>query len=97
MSCDCHAVCSLLPGKRLTLALVCVFVTFPCGILGQVWYLIESIPDLCHLSYFHITMWVPYYIIIDKLTASYSGPFKICGYVSGYRQTSATTPFDGTP
>ena len=23
----------------------CVFVTFPCGILGQVWYLIVSIPD----------------------------------------------------
>ena len=22
-----------------------VFVTFPCGILGQVWYLIVSIPD----------------------------------------------------
>ena len=31
----------------------CVFVTFPCGILGQVWYLIVSIPDLCHLSYFN--------------------------------------------
>ena len=29
----------------------CVFVTFPCGILGQVRYLILSIPDLCHLSY----------------------------------------------
>ena len=30
----------------------CVFVTFQCGILGQVWYLIVSIPDLCRLSYF---------------------------------------------
>ena len=30
----------------------CMFVTFPCGILGQVWYLIVSIPDLCPLSYF---------------------------------------------
>ena len=30
----------------------CVFVTFPCGILSQVWHLIVSIPDLCHLSYF---------------------------------------------
>ena len=44
-------------GKGLTswLLLVmfhCVFVTFPCGILGQVWYLIVSIPDLCHLSYY---------------------------------------------
>ena len=29
-----------------------VFVIFPCGILGQEWYLIVSIPDLCHLSYF---------------------------------------------
>ena len=31
----------------------CVFVTFPCGILGQVWYLIVSILDLCRLSYFY--------------------------------------------
>ena len=31
----------------------CVFVTFPCGILGQAWYLIVSFPDICRLSYFH--------------------------------------------
>ena len=30
----------------------CSFVTFPCGILCRVWYLIVSFPDLCHLSYF---------------------------------------------
>ena len=30
----------------------CVIVTFSCDILGQVWYLIVSIPDLCHLFYF---------------------------------------------
>ena len=30
----------------------CIFDTFPCGILGQVWYLIVLFPDLCHLSYF---------------------------------------------
>ena len=30
----------------------CVFVTFLCGSLGQVWYLIALIPDLCQLSYF---------------------------------------------
>ena len=30
-----------------------IFVTFPCGILDQVWYLIVSFPDLCLLSYFH--------------------------------------------
>ena len=43
-------------GKELTswLSFVmfnCVFVTFPCDILGQVWYLMVSIPDPCHFSY----------------------------------------------
>ena len=33
----------------------CIFVTFPGGILGQVWYLIVSFPDLCLVSYFHNT------------------------------------------
>ena len=32
----------------------CVFVTFPCGNLDQVWYLIVLIPDHCHLSYFDV-------------------------------------------
>ena len=32
---------------------VCVYVTFPCGILGQVWYLIVSIPDLCPFLLFN--------------------------------------------
>ena len=27
----------------------CIFVTIPCDILCQVWYLIESFPDLCRL------------------------------------------------
>ena len=31
---------------------VVMFVTFQFGILGQVWYLIVSIPDPCYLSYF---------------------------------------------
>ena len=44
-------------GKGLTYWLLlvmsnCDFVTFPCGILGQVWYFIVLIPDLCNLSYF---------------------------------------------
>ena len=30
----------------------CDFVTFSFGFLGQVWYLIVSIPDLCCHSYF---------------------------------------------
>ena len=32
----------------------CEFVTFPLGILGEVWYLIVSITDPCCLSYFDI-------------------------------------------
>ena len=32
----------------------CDFVTFPCGILGPVWYLIVLILDLCLLFYFII-------------------------------------------
>ena len=30
----------------------CEFVTFPVGILGQVWYLIVLIPDRCTLTCF---------------------------------------------
>ena len=46
-----------LAGKGLTSWLSfemfnCAFVTFPCGILVQVWCFIVSNPDLCHLSYF---------------------------------------------
>ena len=29
--------------------LYCVCVTFPCGILGQVWHSIVLVPDLCHI------------------------------------------------
>ena len=61
VSCVSHAFASvpLLPcghllGRADLLALAgdvyCIFVTFPCGILGQVWYLIVSFPDLCRLS-----------------------------------------------
>ena len=31
----------------------CNFVTFTCGILIQVWYLIVPFPDLCRLVYFN--------------------------------------------
>ena len=51
------ALCSP-AGKLLTSWLLfvmsnCDFVTFSCGILDQVWYLIVMIPDLCGLSYFY--------------------------------------------
>ena len=32
--------------------LIVIFVTNSCGVLGQVWYLIALIPDLCRISYF---------------------------------------------
>ena len=41
----------------------CVFVTFPCGVLGQVWYLIVSIPDLCLLTYFERKNWFTNFMI----------------------------------
>ena len=59
----CHALlsvhCSLVDTcweRANLLALLCVmfsfvFVTFQCGVLGQVWYLIVSIPDLCLLTF----------------------------------------------
>ena len=63
MSGVCHAFMSVLCCIVVTrmemanlLALVCDvncdFVTFPFGTLGQVWYLILSIPDPSCLSYF---------------------------------------------
>ena len=52
---SCLFITALWPpaGKGLTSWLsfamfYCVFVTFPCGILGQVWYSTVLIPDLCH-------------------------------------------------
>ena len=63
MTCVCHAFALFITalwspaGKGLTSWLLfvmsnCDLVTFPCGILGQVWYLIVLIPDLCRISYF---------------------------------------------
>ena len=42
-------------GADLLAFVCCVFILvchFPIGILGQVWYLIVSIPDICTLTYF---------------------------------------------
>ena len=49
-------------GKGLTSWLLfvmfnCVFITFPSDILGQVWYLFVSFPNLCCLSYLEIFYW----------------------------------------
>ena len=50
-------------GKLLTSWLLfvtsyCDFVTFPCGILSQVWYLLVLIPDLCPHPYFENACWI---------------------------------------
>ena len=57
--CERLFICALWSpaGKGLTSWLLCVvsnceFFHFPIGILGQVWYLIVSFPDLCTLTYF---------------------------------------------
>ena len=42
--------------ENLSNGLSCVFVTFSVGVLVQVWYLIVSIPDLCLLIYFNLTL-----------------------------------------
>ena len=39
-------------GKGLPSWLLFVVCHFPIGILGQLWYLIVSIPDICTLTYF---------------------------------------------
>ena len=61
-------------GKGLTPWLLfvmfyCVFVTIPCGILGQVWYLIVSIPE-CNMYgvyLFHILLEI---LMINKLLST---------------------------
>ena len=67
---SCFRVCSLLPyghllGKGWPLGSCCIFVTFSYGIRRQVWYLIVSIPDLCHLSYFKKSLKSPW--ILHKI------------------------------
>ena len=59
MYCVCYAlfIAALWSGKGLTFwplfsMFNCVYVTFPCGIIGQVWNMIVSIVDLCSLSYY---------------------------------------------
>ena len=56
--CVCLVVACWGGGGAGLLALVCGVLLwvccFPIGILGQMWYLIVSIPDLCTLTYFYI-------------------------------------------
>ena len=55
-----YVLCGHLLGKGWPLGsrLCCLLWVchFPIGILGQVWYLIVSFPDLCNLTYFEILL-----------------------------------------
>ena len=55
LSVPCSFVATYLEGAALLALLYvmfsCIFVTFPYGVLGQVWYLIVSISDLCLRPY----------------------------------------------
>ena len=50
----------------LYVMLSCVFVTFQYGVLGQMWYLIVSIPDLCLLPINPLCI----YIVVCSLQSS---------------------------
>ena len=51
----------------------CIFVTFPCCILGQVWYLIVSFPDLCRLSNFNVHVRTMEFTSFPVLLETYLG------------------------
>ena len=78
MFCVCHAFLSVHYSLVVTcwertdlLALLyemfySVFVTFQCDVLGQVWYLILSIADLCLFSYFVTSVCIACNVYIYK-------------------------------
>ena len=93
MSCVCHSFASVLcclvvtcweglTSWSLFVMFYCVCVTFPCGILGQVWYLIVSIPDLCRVSYFEchhvIKFWLG--VCISLTSKFYLSQNDMCFY-----------------
>ena len=44
----------------------CVFVTFPCDGLCQVWYFMVLIPDLCPFSIFYAAVALKYFFVIGN-------------------------------
>ena len=81
-----YVLCGHLLGKRWPLGsrLWCLLWVchFPIGILGQVWYLIVSIPDLCTLTYFVI------YLLKTAYTMFILVFFLIIGCWTGYSDTT---------
>ena len=54
---------------RLYVKFSCVFVTFTCSVLGQVWYLIVLIPDLCLLNFYKF---IPFATFLKEMSHSYT-------------------------
>ena len=50
---------------------------FPIGILGQVWYLIVSFPDLCNLTYFLLS---PFFVFPNDLYVNLLHYMYTCCY-----------------
>ena len=73
-----------------------IFCHFPIGILGQAWYLIVSIPDLCTLTYFVVC--VCFFQILSEMVITYICRFNPfcnmtfynqylkCDWVSNYKR-----------
>ena len=64
---------------------------FSIGILGKVWYLIVSIPDLCTLTYFDLTdrskavllLWIFYVFVLSCVCYVFVGVYLyvLCGHL----------------
>ena len=84
-----HVPCGHLLGKGWPLGsrLWCLTVScyFPIGILGQVWYLIVSIPDLCTLTYF--------YASANVISFCRMAPMKIITYLILQYRWKCNVPF----
>ena len=55
-----------------------IFVTFPCGILGQVWYLIVLIPDICLLFHLEFFFWKSVSIFINIIVYASGDSVLLC-------------------
>ena len=80
LSVHCNLVATCLERANLLACLYvmssCVFITFPCGVLGQVWNLIVSIPDLCVLPYFDSLVYFRLLDMIHVMTFDFHGSWE---------------------
>ena len=59
----------------------CDLVAFPCGIEGQVWYLIVLIHDLCSLSYFYMYLYVRQVVSLSMMYLLYFSMYLVQIYI----------------